>query len=330
MSSASPTTIDVHTHVFPSEYMKALTRLRDDASPAGDRIRLTLDHPFMRDDLMFFERLDERLTMMDAAGITTHVLSFSSPNVWHPEAAVKREICRAFNDGCLEIAAAYPGRFRLLALMPLPFVAETLAESARLGSEPDVVGAGIAAYNAGMAIDDHRLAPIFADWDRRGWPVFVHPDPFPVPDLLEDYGMSWSLGAPIEDLIVAVRLIQSGMLDKYERIAWIVPHLGGALPFLLARLDKVWETLRPADDPETRSPSERLGGIHVDAGTLSPASLRLTTELLGPERVLFASDFPFVSREDLGISRGVLEEAIPDPTARAAILGGNASRLGLA
>jgi 6-methylsalicylate decarboxylase len=329
VSLAETPRIDVHTHVFPSQYMKALTRLRDDASPAGDRIRLTLDHPYMRDDLMFFERLDERIGMMDDAGVETHVLSFSSPNIWHPDADVKRELCRAFNDGCLEIAAAHPGRFRLLGLMPLPFVSETLAEAERLGSTPDVVGVGISAYTAGMPIDDHRLAPVFADWNRRGWPVFVHPDPFPVPNLLEDYGMNWSIGAPVEDLIVAVRLMQSGMLDKYDRISWVVPHLGGALPFLLARLDKVWETLRSADDPETRRPSERLGRIHVDAATLSPGSLRLTAEVLGHERVLFASDFPFVSREDLRISRGVVEAAIPDPRQRAAILGGNARRLEL-
>src|SRR3712207_3581559 len=102
--------IDVHAHYYPPAYLEALSKLVDEQGPAGNAVRHTL-RPGMRRDPHFSGALDERLALMDAAGIQTQVLSFASPNVWHQDPGVRTDLVRVFNDACAEVARAYPGRF---------------------------------------------------------------------------------------------------------------------------------------------------------------------------------------------------------------------------
>lgn len=283
--------------------MARVREIGENGGPAAARARATYENAQRARDLMFTAGIDERLAMMDAAGIETHVVSFSSPNIWLDDGPARRSLVAAFNDGCLELCRARPGRFKLFANMPLPHVAETLSETERVFADPDVVGIGICTHIGDAPIDDPRFAPVYEEWDRRGLVVFLHPDGFCVDGVLDAYGMEWAIGAPFEDQIAVLRLLRSDMVRRYPRITWIVPHLGGTLPFLYDRIEQIG---RRANLPPLR---DQLANILFDVVTPSSASLRLTREKLGPERLVLGSDFPYVSREDLGMAERVMREA---------------------
>lgn len=293
----------MHAHWFPPRYMQLVREIGEAGGAGGARARMTYENPQRAKDPMFTAGIDERLAMMDRAGIRTHVLSFSSPNVWLDDARMRARLVAAFNDGCIELAAQHPGRFKVFANVPLPHAAEALAETERVTRHPDVVGVGMCTHVGELAIDDARFAPVYAEWDRRGLVVFLHPDGFCVDGVLDAYGMEWAIGAPFEDQIAVLRLIRSGMVQRYPRITWIVPHLGGTLPFLYDRIEQIGKR---ANLPPLR---DQLATVLFDVVTPSPASLRLTREKLGVDRLVLGSDFPYVSREDLGMGERVMREA---------------------
>ncbi len=304
----TPRIIDVHAHWFPPTYMALMRDIGAGSGPSAARARLTYEHPARARDPMYTAAIDDRLGMMAAAGIRTHILSFSSPNLWDPDPALRSTVVRAFNDGCLDLARAHRGRFKLFANVPLPHVDATLAETARLCADPDVVGIGMCTHIGQAAIDDPRFAPVYEDWDRRGLVVFVHPDGFCAEGLLEPYGMEWAIGAPFEDQIATLRIVRSGMITRYPRITWIVPHLGGTLPFLYERIDQLGRRagLGGTPLPPLR---DQLRTLLFDIVTPSARSLRLAREVLGAEKLVHGSDFPYVSPHDLAMGERLLGEA---------------------
>lgn len=320
MDGMHNTALDIHAHYYPLEYMTLCRQLGVSPSPVAADARLTYQHPQRARDPMFTGALDERVAMMDAARIATQFLSFAAPNLWHPDQSERTRLVRAFNDGCLAACRAYPGRFKLLANVPLPFVQPSLAESDRLLDDPDVVGIGMPAYVPGMAIDDEQLAPLYSAWNERGAAVFVHPDRFCAPGILADHGMEWSLGAPFDDTIAVLRLARSGIAARHERITWIVPHLGGTLPMLYDRIEQLGQHAGPGGTP---LPALDLTRFLFDTCTPSPRALRLAVDVLGTDALVLGTDFPYVNRDDLGAGERVLHAAGLSQEQVQAVLAGN-------
>lgn len=322
--------IDCHSHLYPREYLDAVARLVDEPGEVGAVARLTTNHHLIGKDAIHSGAFDERIALMDAGGVETHVLSWPGPNVWHPDPSVRAMLVRTFNDACVAVTEQYPGRFKLLANMPLPFVDETIAESERMLDHPDVVGIGMCTHVAGVPIDDDRFAPAFEHWNTRQAPVFFHPEGFCVPGALSEYGMDYAVGVTFDDTIVAVRLIFSGMVTRYPNISWIVPHLGGTFPFLLGRLNFLWELNPSLHSMIERPPGEFLDTIFFDTVTPQAASIKLTANVIGTERLVLGSDFPWASRHDLDTGRRLMVEAGLDEAQVQAVLRDNiASKFGL-
>src|SRR5215217_961654 len=232
-------TIDVHAHLYPEGYLAAVRKLEHEGGALGEVVQRTL-HAAIRVDPVFSGALDERLGLMDAAGIATQVLSFSTPNIWHPDAAVRTDLVRAFNDACAEVVAAHPERFALFANVPLPFVEAAIAEAARALDELGAVGIGTCTHLADRPVDAPEFEPFYAYLNERKATIFFHPDGFCAPGVLDEYLLAWGVGVMFDDSIAALRLAASGLVERYPNITWIVPHLGGTIPFVAGRLDRVW------------------------------------------------------------------------------------------
>jgi predicted TIM-barrel fold metal-dependent hydrolase len=319
--------IDVHTHLTPPGYLDAVSALVDDPD-VGATVRATLALP-QRADPMLSGELDERIRLMDEAGIDVHVLSFSTPNIWHPDAAVRTRVVRAFNDGCAEVAAAWPGRIRYFANLPLPHVQASIDEATRALEDPGAVGVGVCTHFAHRPIDDPEFEPLYAALDERAATVFFHPDGFCTPGIFTGVLMEWGVGAPLDDTIAAARIVLSGLVDRFPNVTWIVPHLGGAFPFLLGRLD-LFVTQGPNAAPPDQAPSARLGNLLFDHVGPDTAALRLARDVLGVDHLVYGSDFPAWSRHDLARDRRRLVDAGFTPDEIGAIERGNvAARLGL-
>jgi hypothetical protein len=135
---------------------------------------------------------------------------------------------------------------------------------------------------AGRQLDDPVFEPVSAELDQRGSVVFLHPVGQDDTAWLAGHNLAWLAGAPFEDTAAALRLILAGVTDRYPRIRFIVPHLGGTIPFLLARVTR-------------KSTAEITGGLrsmYYDTVSGSPDALTSACRAFGTDRLLFGTDYP--------------------------------------
>lgn len=300
------TIIDVHAHYYPPSYMDAVRKLVDLPGAAGVAARATLESPFINRIPYFTGRLDERLTLMDQAGIAQQILSFSSPNIWVDDVTLRSDLVRVFNDACSEVTTCYPGRFQFFANLPLPFVDAAIQEAERAFDQLGAVGLGLCTQFAEYEITDERFAPFYQYADQRKSIIFLHPDPRPDARYINNGGMAWMLGAPFEDTIAIYQLLQSDLFERYPNIRWIVPHCGGVLPALSGRIDEIWQMNPNPRRVLSVAPSSylRSQSLYVDCATPQASLISLARDLFGEEHLLFGSDFPYIksSLHDLRVA----------------------------
>jgi aminocarboxymuconate-semialdehyde decarboxylase len=321
MTSVRRSVIDVHAHISPAPYVDVLRTLPED--PAIAEALSRIDGGFATKWPLLFGGTDERLGLMEEAGVRLAVLSMATPYIFPSDPSSRIELVRAWNDSCDEIASAHPDSFAVFFSVPLPQIEAAIAETERVAGRTTTAGVTINTHTLQIPLDDSRWFPLYERWNALGLTVFLHPDGFCVKGLLTDYAMDWDVGTQLDDTIAAVRLINSGVLTRFPQLRWIVPHLGGALPFILGRLDQHWER-----DREERSldvpPSQAMEGLMFDTAGHNAASIRFASEVLGTRRVMFGSDFPIVGSGDLGAAVCTVVAAYGEGEALDAVLYGNA------
>jgi 6-methylsalicylate decarboxylase len=232
------------------------------------------------------------LELMDRTGISTAVLSVSSPGTHFGDDEAARKLAREVNDAGAGIVRDHPGRFGLFASLPLPDTDGALAE---IGYVFDVLGADgvILETNVhGVYLGDQRLEPVFAELARRQATVLLHPTSPPC-------SQQTALGRPrpmIEFIFDTARtvtdLILAGTLARHPELSVIVPHGGGALPLLADRINGF--LLASAHGGPAPDVVAQLRRLHYDiAGTPFPRQVPALLNLVGHGQLLYGSDFPF-------------------------------------
>ncbi|QBD79377.1 amidohydrolase [Ktedonosporobacter rubrisoli] len=223
-------------------------------------------------------------------------MSFSSPNIWLTDMQARAALVRIFNDACAEVTRQYAGRFLFFANLPLPFVDAAIEEAERAFMQAGCVGLGLCTHFAQYAITDERFASFYQYANQRKCLIFLHPDPRPEPGYIDSPAMAWTLGAPFQDTAALYQLLQSGLLERYPDIRWIVPHCGGVLPALAGRIDEIWQ-MNPDPHRDLAAPPSsylRRHNVYVDCATPQVSLIRLAEDLYGEEHLLFGSDFPYI------------------------------------
>jgi aminocarboxymuconate-semialdehyde decarboxylase len=192
-----------------------------------------------------------------------------------------------------------------------------------------MVGITVGCSVAGRQLDDPAFVPFFAELDRGGTVLFLHPMGVGAGPATADYGLAWIVGAPVEDTVAALRLTLSGLTTRYPGIRIIVPHLGGTLPFLLRRLEHTAAQKAPAGAGASAGEPLRtqVGRFWFDTAASHPAAVRCTCECFGADRLLLGTDIPYGLVPDLHRSVEDIEAAGLSAVATAAILGDNAQAL---
>jgi 6-methylsalicylate decarboxylase len=258
--------------------------------------------------------LESRVEILDRADIGIQVLSLGAASIWHESEETQRRLVSAFNEGVLNAVSEYPGRFELFASLPLPHVGRAIEESAALSTVAGVAGFGITAHPAGRPLDDPRWQPLIECWSDLRATVFVHPDPPESPLLWGPYWLRWGVGALVEDALVTLRLIASGMLTAYPGVRWIVPHAGGGVALMLQRLDGMWAAGRlPA--ALSKRPSEALDGLHFDTAMSDPAAIAAAASALRAGRLVFGSDYPLGGSSEISDIVAAVIAAVGQPAA---------------
>lgn len=275
--------IDVHAHYFPDEYLNCLERM-------GERNANTA-----RQAPGAKVTLDERLGLLDGVGIDMQVLSPASrfPYFARKEDAVAA--ARLWNDLSVEVCRRYHGRFASFANLPLPHVAAAIEEMGRCLDTLGMVGVTSGCSVAGRQLDSPEFMPLWTELNRRQAVLFFHPVGIGCPGS-EAYGLTWMVGAPFEDTITALRLVLSGLVQRFPNVKIIVPHLGGTLPFLMQRLDDSFDRER-ARGTETgigEPPTSYVRRLWFDTVNSYPGALRCAAEAYGADRLMLGTDWPYL------------------------------------
>jgi 6-methylsalicylate decarboxylase len=305
--------VDVHAHLYPAAYRAVMQRL------GGETTR----YPLGSDEQ---EELDARFEMMDGAGVDLQVLSVSSALPYFDREPDAIDGARAANDIYAEFTAQYPGRFRAFAVTPLPHVDAALKEMTRALDQLKMVGVTMGTSVGNRSAADPAFDPLWAELDRRAATLFVHPAGLGVcSSLVRDFGLTWPVGAPFEDTMFAMHVIQRQIPLRYPKLKIIVPHFGGVMPLVLPRIDQHQE-LFAKDSPEApSSTAKRLWYDTVGHGSLE--ALRCAHATFGADRLVYGSDYPFQVREHYLRSVTYVEDAgLPAADVRK-ILDTNGARL---
>ena len=234
--------IDVHSHLFPPDLMAAIAK-------AGGRL------PQLEAAPLQSMALGERHELMLENQVDLGLLSVGVLQPYHEDVRTAVDLAKAANDAYLQASAESGGWLATWAALPLPHVDAALAELARVAGDPGCIGVTLGTSVLDLDLDDKALEPVYAELNARGTTVFVHPsmsfDGFGANDL----GMQRSIGGMIEDTVAGIRLLLSGVVVRYPKINFIVPHLGGTLPFIYGRVRGT--SRRPSRSGPTRASCPR-------------------------------------------------------------------------
>jgi aminocarboxymuconate-semialdehyde decarboxylase len=275
--------VDIHAHAFPAAYLDAL-EAAGQRGPAFVRALAAGDAP---------EELDRRLEAMDAVGVDLQVLSPSSLLPSLPDPGSASAAATLLNERYAEIVRRRPDRFAAFAVLPLPHLEAALAGLDDALRRPGVVGIAVATSISGISIADARFEPLFAELDRRSTLLFIHPAGDAAGSTrIEELGLSWALGAPIEDTVSVAHLLARGIPTRYPNLRIVNAHLGGALPMLLQRLDQQFPRIA-SDAPEAPSVAARRMWFDTVSDGHAPALIAARLAF-GADRLVLGTDYPFV------------------------------------
>ena len=233
-------------------------------------------------------------------------------------------VARMCHDFIGDAAKTHPGRFFGLMTLPLQNMDAALKEADRCAGPLGMKGILLYSNINGEFPDEPKFRPLFAYAQSKGLPVLLHPAYPMTYQQTKGYEMAAGLGLMFDTTIALARLILSGVLDEFPRLKLVCPHVGGALPYLIGRIDHQTMVLKRGADKIKKPPSEYLKQVWFD--TVSPIALAIQygIDFAGPAKMLFSSDHPWVDpKMILGLVRGLKLSA----DVQAKVMSGNAKAL---
>lgn len=334
MSNETPVqTIDVHCHLGTGEAGALLAphkRTQDDPYShfmGQDSLdQNAVMFPTIKGALFNHE---QRIEGMDAMGMDVQGLStfVSEYGYWAPP-SVAAEAAKMQNDHLAQAAADMPDRFELFgATVPLQDVDRAIAEMDRAVDDLGFKGLQIGGNVNGNNLDEARFRPFWQAVAAKGIPVILHPDGYQESHRFGDYFMTNCIGNPLETMVATNRMIFSGLFEELPDLKLVLLHGGGYLPFYTSRADHTWEVR-----PETRvhipdhPPSYYMKKLHYDTMVFQPKYLEHLVDVVGSDRVMAGTDFPFDMGDDDPLGLIDRTEGLSDDE-RVAMKGGNARAL---
>ena len=327
------TTIDIHCHLATPSSRRAVDEYRrpeyepyDFFMGQDSKDQNEVMYPTIVDQLT---NPDARIEHMDRMGVDVQGLAtfVSEYHYWAP-ADLAAESARIQNDNLASVASANPRRFVALgATVPLQDVDLAIAEMDRAVDQLGFKGLQIGGTVQGRNLDEPGFRPFWAAVEDKGIPVILHPNGYPEGQRLGNYFLTNCIGNPLETMVAASRMIFSGLFEEHPGLKLVLLHGGGYLPFYSARADHTWEVR-----PETRvaipdhPPSHYMKRLFYDTMVFQPLYLRHLIEIVGVDRLMLGTDYPFDMSETDPLGLIGATEGLTDDD-RAAISGDNAARV---
>lgn len=284
--------IDIHAHFYPIEYVDEIVKLGEHSSDPWD----IGWYPQVAGKVSGNPKMwavEERLEEMDRAGVEIQALSTATPNVYFGDGEASLHLAQIINDTLAGLCRRYPDRFRGFASVPMGYPDKAVDELRRAINTLGLHGLALGDNVRGKTLDAPEFRPVFREADKLGLPVFLHPMTPPGAETLLDYDLVSLVGFMFDNTQAAARLAFGGVLEECPNLKIIVPHLGGAFPYLIGRMDYAYQIRPVCRQHISKPPSYYLKTMYVDAVSFHPPSLRCAYETLGPGHMLLGSDHPF-------------------------------------
>ena len=286
--------IDVHNHFYPPSYLDAIRE--------GDSVvQLTVDsegNPCLHypGDYNVAVRghrdIDYRQEILEREGVDTQIITLTTPgtHVEPPDRAIR--LASLVNDSFAQIVRERAPRFEALATLPLCDPEASVIELRRAVTELHLPGAMLFSNVNGVALADPRFDSLYAEANRLGAVLHIHPtDPVGV-EAMTDYWLMPLVGFLFDTTLAAAKLVFAGIPERYPNIKWILSHLGGAIPYLAERLDRGWRAFPDCRVNIDKPPSEYLRRFYFDTVNFDPNAIRLAVDFAGASQILAGSDYP--------------------------------------
>jgi len=321
--------IDVHTHCLTEAWFDLLQkhggpRYTVKAVTGGLRAIHLDGAPFMTPVPPMFD-YGLRLRTMDECGVDVCVVSLTCPNCYWGGPEISLQAARIMNDDMAAARTAHPDRLRWFASLPWQYSAAALAELERAVAA-GASGVMVLANIGGKPLTDPEFAAVWTAIDAKALPVLVHPTAPPgVGDMdMQRFQLTASIGFTFDTSLAVARMIYDGFFDRYRKLNIIAAHGGGALPYLVARMDQCWDNIPACREKLAVRPSEVMPRICADAVVFAPEVLDLALGSFGADNVLYGSDYPHTIGDMPGCLRRVNALA---PQVRDKVRGQNARRI---
>jgi predicted TIM-barrel fold metal-dependent hydrolase len=253
----------------------------------------------------------ERIRRMDAAGIDLQVLSHVAPGVQTLERETAMRLSKEVNDWLGGIIRAYPTRFAGFAMLPTQSPKDAADELERTATQLGFKGALINGHTQERYLDDDSFSVLLERAQALDVPIYIHPtDPpkaitdmyYPgYPTLVQSWGWQVETGTHL------LRLMSSGVFDRYPRLKVIVGHMGELIPFNLKRINTAltmgeWLLASQSKAPASSRRKEMQKSVFyymrenvfiTTSGVFDHAALNCALAEVGIDNILFSVDDPF-------------------------------------
>jgi aminocarboxymuconate-semialdehyde decarboxylase len=326
--------IDIHAHFVSPELMGEAARcgaqygvkLEDDAT-GKQRLVIANTSP-LRPVFPELSDLTLRLPMLQAQGIDRQIIStwtdLAGDELARNEAA---RWARLQNETLADAARAMPERFEAMGTLPMRHVDLAIAELDYIVRDLGIRSVEIGTNINGRDLDHDEYRGLWKRLEELDVFVLLHPPRIPVGmDRAGDYFLNNLISYPTDTTIAAARLVFSGVMRDCPKLKCCLAHGGGFLPYQIGRLDRGFFAHPACSRRILQPPSEFLRSFYYDTLTHNTQALSYLISLVGSDKILFGSDYPFEMVDELGTAR-VKQVSGLAADSMEAILGGNAQLL---
>ena len=319
--------IDGHRHILCQEALNVAKKLDSERSgmmyspdidPRTDEINGEKNVVWARKLTGF----DENIADLEMAGMDMAILQPTQTMFFYwAEPSAAADLSRMINEYTARGVRRHPEHFLGLATLPLQDVEAAVKELEYAVQELGLSGVVTGSNVNGHGFDEEQFQPFFEKVEALDVPIVVHPNQPKGIERLGRYYLVNFLGLPLESSIFAARLVFGGVLDRFPNLKICLSHAGGALPFLLGRLEH-GQSVRPESQENCKYPfSHYLKNFYVDTITFRPDTLRFVLEIMTEDHVVMGTDYPYDMADTDPV--GSVKAAVTDENLREKIFGEN-------
>ena len=236
-----------------------------------------------------------RLKEMKAARIDKQILSIGPPGIDRMDSATGVAEAKRCNDELAKVVQKNPELFDALAVLPLQAMDEALEELDRAIAELGFKGVMINSNINKKPLDSPEFLPLYENAGKIGVPIYIHPTVPVCTDFQNEYLLYTMLGFLFDSSLGTMRLVMSGVPEKFPNTKFVLSHLGSLLPYIKQRLDDQWQSYPPPfKGAINKPPSNYLPWFYTDTVNNYLPSYDLAKPIFGIEHILFGTDYPFL------------------------------------